>query len=231
MTGLIISISDVSNGSMYNRKDDDDPAIINNRETYLKSLGITLDQTTRINSDVYNRAEVLHDPDFCRYIQVTDIDKGLGMRSNASTISDALVTTDVGHALMLPVADCVGATLYDPTKQVLMVTHLGRHSLQQQGAEKSVQYLVDHFHCDPKNIKVRLTPAPSKESFPIWALDNKGMKEVTFEQLANAGIHPSNVIDNPIETDKDPAYFSYSQFLKGNRPEDGDHMMVAMMIR
>ncbi|MDB5161520.1 MAG: Protein of hypothetical function [Candidatus Saccharibacteria bacterium] len=229
MTRLTIAISTVADGSIYNRHNATDPEIIANREKFLSTLNISIDQTTRVNVNMLPRATVEDEQDYCRYIEVKETDKGKGMRSDDVFVSDALVTDQKNHALMLPVADCVGATFYDPIQEVLMVSHLGRHSLEQKGLIKSVQYLKEHYKTNPFDLQVWLTPAPGKDVYPIWALDNKGMKEVTFEQLAKAGVLKENITDNPADSTNDKNYFSYSEFLKGNRDIDGDHMMVAMM--
>jgi copper oxidase (laccase) domain-containing protein len=226
----LIAISRTKDGSMLDRHDPTNSEVIKNREEYLARLNIKMDEATRLHTNMLVRATVEHDQDYCRYREVSEDDKGRGMRGD-DLVADALVTTHPGHALILPLADCVGAVFFDPEHHVLMLSHLGRHSLEQEGGKKSVEYLRSQYQSDPAKLKVWLTPAPSKESYPIWALDNKGMKEVTFEQLHAAGILPENIIDNQAETDKDPTYFSYSEFLKGNRPEDGDHMIVAMMTR
>jgi copper oxidase (laccase) domain-containing protein len=227
--GTIIAISTVKDGSMLSREKDNTPQIIKNRATFLDSQGISMDQTTRVYVDTLARATVEHDTNFCRYYEVKESNKGHGMQDNDLLVSDALVTRGKNHAIMLPIADCVGAVIYDPTHHVLMVSHLGRHSLEQQGGKKSIEHLAKTYDSRPEELLVWLTPAPSKESYPIWALDNKGMKEVVFEQLDAAGITQSNITDNPIETDKDLDYFSYSEFLKGHRSEDGDYAIVAMM--
>lgn len=218
----IVAISTVSDGSMYNRNDIFDQSVINNREVFLKSHDISIDQTTRVRVN-YDR------DNFCRYITVDELYKGQGMRGDDVVIADALITTNPQHALFLPIADCVGAAIYDPAHGVLAIAHLGRHSLEQSGAYKIIAHLKETYASDPKDIKIWLTPAPGKDVYPIWALDNKGMKEVTFEQLKAAGIQLENIIDNPVETDKDPSYYSYSEFLKGHRSNDGDFAIAAMM--
>lgn len=229
MTNITVLTSTVADGSMLNRHNPSDAAVVNNRETFLLKYGLQLDNTTRLRVNTLMRATVEHDTNYCRYLEVIDADKGRGMRDDEAPVADALVTTEVNHVLILPVADCVAATFFDPINHVLMISHLGRHSLEQEGGTKSVQYLVKHHHTNPARLKVWLSPAPSKELYPIWALDNKGMKEVTFEQLAEAGVLTKNIVDNPAESDKDPNYYSYSEFLKGNRREDGDYMVVATM--
>jgi copper oxidase (laccase) domain-containing protein len=228
MPNIIVATSTVKDGSMFNRHDMFDPVVIHNREVFLKTHTITMDQTTRVNVSANSRAAD-ETEDFCRYATIGNADKGSGMRDDKIQVADALVTTDVGHAIMLPVADCTGTVIYDPVKRVLMVSHLGRHSIVQEGGKKSVQYLVDHFGSNPADLLVWLTPAPGKDVFPIWALDNRGFKEVTFEQLESAGVKKEHITDNPADSTKDPNYYSYSEFLKGNRDEDADYAIVAMM--
>lgn len=150
------------------------------------------------------------------------------MRDGDVPLADALVTTTPDLALFLPVADCVATTLYDEEHGVLMLSHLGRHSLEQQGGMKSVEYLIKNFNTHPEALKVWLGPAPSKETYPIFKLDNQGMKEAVFQQLQKAGVTFENITDNPADTATDERYFSYSEFLKGNKPE-GRIAMVAVM--
>ena len=207
---------------MYNRFDASDPAVIRNRERFLDKNGISLDQTTRLRP-TYDR------DDYCRYT-LTDMRMGgEGMYSNDLIISDALITTDINHALFLPVADCVGAVLYDPLNRVLAMAHLGRHSLEQRGGQKIVQHLATHYASDPAALQVWLTPAAGKDTYPIWKLDNQGLKEATFEQLIAAGVSMQHITDNSADTTKDSDYFSYSEFLKDTTRPDGDHAIVAMM--
>jgi len=226
---LIVVVSTVADGSMYNRKDPIDLDVIENRKVYLAKQGIQFTDATRVHPNANQRAEVDHETNWCKYIKVDASSKLSGMKDGNTPAADALVTKTPGHALMLPIADCVGAVFYDVTTQTLGVAHLGRHSLEQQGGQQFVAYLQSEYGSDPSKIKVWLTPAPGKDIYPIWALENKGMKEVTFEQLLHAGILMENIIDMPIDTDKDLNYYSYSEYLKGHRDEDGDYAIVAMM--
>lgn len=219
---VVVAISTVADGSMLKRGHPSDAEVIENRTSFLKTLDIQFEQTTRLKLS-------FETADFCRYAEVTNANKGDGMETDSDTPLDGIVTTKLNHALFLPIADCVGAIFYDPIHQILGLAHLGRHSLEQYGGQKFVTYLQVHYHCHPKDIQVWLSPAPGKDVYPIWALDNKGLKEATFEQLYAAGIMPSHITDNPSETDKDHTYFSYSEFLKSHRPIDGDHAIVAIM--
>ncbi|MFZ1301972.1 MAG: laccase domain-containing protein [Candidatus Microsaccharimonas sp.] len=228
MTQLFTVISTVADGSMYNRHNSTDPAVIENRRVFLEKHGLSIDQTTRLDTQLTPRA-INHDTNFHRYFEVNEDAKGAGMYNDDVVTADAIVTTHPGHVLLLPVADCVGAVLYAATQGVLMMSHLGRHSLEQQGAQKSVEYLTEHYGANPEDVEVWLTPAAGKDKYPIWALDNKGMKEATLEQLAAAGITEAHIHDSPENTTDDENYYSYSEYLKGNRNEDGDHLIVAVM--
>jgi copper oxidase (laccase) domain-containing protein len=223
MTHIVVAISTVADGSMFRNYDPENSDVIAHRKKFLDAHDISIAQTTRL--------KITYDTtDFCRYDEVTSIHKSEGMFGGRDVAHDALVTKELNHALFLPVADCIAATFYDGMNQVLGLAHLGRHSLEQNGGQKFVKYLKDHYGSDPKNIKVWLGPAPGKDVYQIWALENKGMKEVVFEQLRVAGIKYENITDTPAETDKDDAYFSHSEFLKANQASDGDHAMVAMML-
>lgn len=229
MSSLIVATSIVSHGNMYIPDDPTNNEVILNRQQFLAEHGVTLDQTTRVNVKMLERATVTHDTSFCRYEIVHDSDRGKGMRDDNVVVADALVTTNPGHALFLPLADCIGTVIYDQSQRVLMLSHLGRHSLEQNGTAASIAFLHDHFGCQPRDLSIWLTPAPSKEAYPIWTMNNQSMKEVIFAQLAAAGIQPYQITDNPAETDKDPRYFSYTNYVNGRSSESGRYAIVAVM--
>ena len=220
--GIVTALSTVADGSMYNRQDMTDQSVITNRTKFLAVRDIAMTQTTRLHPTFDKQ-------DFCIYREIDELDQGLGMTDDTGIRADAIITTQPNHALFLPVADCVGASIYDPRRNVLALAHLGRHNLEQGGAHKIIMHLAHRYGSNPSDLQIQLTPAAGKREYKIWALENKGMKEATHEQLASAGILPSNIIDNTIETTNDPDYYSYSQFLLGNRDEDGDHAIVAMI--
>lgn len=222
MPSLHVVISTVADGSMYNREDKFDPSVYQNRITLLDSIGLTASDATRIRVG-YDRS------DFTETHVISEQHKSQGILDENVIISDALVTTGINHALLLPIADCVGAAIYDPEHQVLMVAHWGRHSLEQQGAERCIQFFKETYKSDVSKLEIHLTPAPAKEHYQIWKLDNKGMKEATFEQLARAGIHKDQIIDHPEDTFTDPRYYSYSAYLQGKKENDGDYVIVAVI--
>lgn len=223
MARLVVAISKVEDGNMRLLGDVTSEAIISNSRVWLQGLGMNFDNTTRLRV-TYDQA------DFCRYRTLTNQNKSEGMPADDSAPSDAFVVTETGHAVFLPIADCVATVFYDEAHSVFMLSHLGRHSLEQRGGVRSVDYLVEHFGVNPATLKVWLAPAPSKESYSIYALNNQGMKEALYEQLEEAGVSAEHISDANSDTVTDPDYYSHTAFLKGTKPVDGRFAMVAMMV-
>ena len=191
------------------------------RAAFLEKHAITTADTTLV--------DLTYDgDDYRRYRTVKDHDKGSGMIRPGTHPTDALVTTDPGHALFLPLADCIGAVLYDPTKSVLMLSHLGRHNLEQHGGTHSVDYLVTRHTVNPSDLEVWLSPAAGKEHYPLFAFEHKSLHDVALSQLRAAGVPSGNITVSPINSAANPDYFSHSQFLKGNQETDGRFAVVAL---
>ena len=89
---------------------------------------------------------------FTRFHEVDKHDAGKGIAGGDVQVADALYTRAKGLALFLPLADCVGAIIYDTKKKMLMVSHLGRHNTEQYSARISIEYLIEKFDCDVKDI-------------------------------------------------------------------------------
>lgn len=219
---VLVAISTVADGSMLDRENPKSHKVVANRKAYLKSKGFDLQRSVRLR--VHYETD-----DFCRYVSVDESYAGKGMQDANVRPADAIITTTRNLALFLPVADCIGAVIYDDVKRVLALAHLGRHSLEQLGGEKIIAHLATEYGSNPQNLRIWLSPAAGKDVYKIWALDNRGMKEAALEQLHNAGITAEQITDNTAETTSDENYFSYSEFLKGTRSSDGDHAIVAMI--
>lgn len=199
------------------------PALIRaNREHFLKYHDSSPEASTLVHL-------VYEEDDYCRYKTVDQSFAGDGMARPPSFEADGLVTTTPGLALFLPLADCTGVVLHDPTQNILMLTHLGRHNLEQFGGSKSVEYLVNIHGVNPANLTAWLSPAAGKDNYPLFAFENRSMHDVAIEQLRSRGIVEQNITSSDIDTTKDSDYFSHSQFLKNNLTDDGRFAIVAVM--
>lgn len=218
---LDIYTSVADDGSMKS-PDQNFATVLPVRSAFLRSNGIDAQDTTLV--------EVVYESsDFCRYQTLTDSDKGDGITRYPTIAADALVVTKPDHALFLPLADCVGAVIHDPTRDILMLSHLGRHNLEQYGGANCIRYLIKEHGSNPKDLTVWLSPAAGKDSYPLYSFDNRSLHDVSIEQLSEAGVSRKNIAVSPIDSAADTNYFSHSQFLKGKREADGRFAVVALV--
>jgi copper oxidase (laccase) domain-containing protein len=220
---LRAGISSKANGNMK-FGGTDNANTIKNREAFLSNIGIPIEYTTVVS--------VTYDTDdFAKYRIVTDDEKGKEMKQRGEVAhADALVTFSPNHALFLPLADCVGAIIYDEVHGALMVSHLGRHSVEIDGAKKSVEYLQNVASSDPASLKVWLSPGVGSATYPLNTFNGQSLHEVIIRQLQKAGVKQENIENADIDTAKDDAYYSHSEFLKGNDTDAGRFAIVAMMM-
>ena len=64
-----------------------------------------------------------------------------------------------------------------------MVSHLGRHSVEQNGAVKSIEYLTDKCGANAKDILVWVSPSVGRATYPLTAFEGRSLREVIREQL------------------------------------------------
>lgn len=201
----------------------DDATVLANRKAFLQKAGIDITHTTLV-------AVTYDTDDFTKYQIVTAEDKATGMLEPTTTQhADALVTRDPHHALFLPLADCAGLIIYDLAQKLLMVTHLGRHSVEQDGALQSVRYLQENYQSNPDDLLVWISPSVGKATYPLEAFGGKSLQEVILEQLARAGVRRNHIEASQIDTAHSETYYSHSEFLKGN-DEPGRFAIVAQMV-
>jgi hypothetical protein len=222
-SGVIAALSSRRDGNMRFGGDNDE-LVRKNREAFLQRVGIDIRNTSlvRITFDV---------DDFARYRIVKDADKTRGITAYEEIEpADALITDQPGHALFLLLADCVGAIMHDEKNGILMISHLGRHSVEINGAVKSVRYLHDNFGTNPADLKVWLSPGVGNATYPLQKFDSKGLHEVIVAQLLSAGVKRNNIEQTAIDTAISEDYYSHSEFLKGKQDGPARFAIVAMMV-
>jgi copper oxidase (laccase) domain-containing protein len=208
-----VVMSSVDDGSMKDGVDLLTPDAQKNRTAFLSRHHLPVDQTAIF-------AASFDSSNYCRYQEAQP-----GIHIGV----DALVTNVTGLPILLPLADCTGAVLYDPVHRALMVSHLGRHSTEQLGAKKSVNFMQDRFDTDLSTLLVWLSPSPNGKDYPLWAFDNRSFTDVLSEQLVAAGVATQHIEINPIDTASHPNYFSHSQYLQGKQAVDGRYAIVAIL--
>jgi copper oxidase (laccase) domain-containing protein len=204
------------NGSQENVRD--------NRRLFLQKAGIDIEQTTFI------QIQYAGVDNFSKYIVADETHKALHLGGKKpEIIADAVVVTEPNHALFLPLADCAGAIIYDKEKKLLMISHLGRHSTEEQGGVKSVEYLIARFQSIPSNILVWLSPAVGKDTYPLHEFDGQSLHEVLLKQFLDAGVPKNNIEICSVNTAMNENYFSHSQHLAGNQASNDRFAIAAMM--
>lgn len=215
-----LAISTVSDGTMK-RGGADANEVDKNRRVFLEKHGLSPEKSVLVQLDYDS-------DDFCRYDIVDETAAGEGMIRDGR-IADALATQTKNLGLFLPLADCVGVVLYDPEHQALMLTHLGRHNLELNGGQKSVEFMTEQFGTVPADIEATFSPSAGGENYPLFAFDGKSLAAVAVQQLVAAGVKEDNIATSPIDTTKDETYFSHSEFLKGHRESAGRFAIVAKL--
>jgi len=213
-------MSSIAYGSMSKAVSDDERLV--NRTRFLNSLGITPQQTILVHLSYDS-------DDYRRYLTVGSEQSGDGITQQPSFITDALFTSEKNVALLLPIADCIAAVVYDPQHQVLGLAHLGRHNLEHTGGSEIIRYMQSEFESNPDAIQVWLSPAAGRGNYPLYSFDNRSLHEVALEQLMAVGIALDNTTVDNRDTTSDSQLFSHSQFLIGNRAIDGRQAVVCMM--
>ena len=167
--------------------------------------------------------------DFCRYSEIDQTNGGEGVTLDSRQIADGLLTRTPSQALFLPLADCIGAVLWDKSETALMLNHLGRHNLEQQGAAKSIEYFCTQVGTVPQDMHVYLSAAASGKNYPLYHFNGRSLHDVALEQLKQVGVTPTNITIDSRDTPTDKNLYSHSEFLKGNRSSDGRFMIVACL--
>lgn len=219
---LVAAVSSADDGNMkFGLGDDNETRFA--RAEFLAASDLEPSQTTLM--------QVTYDTtDFCRYTVLEDEHQGDGMLGLAAQVqADAVVVTRPDYAVFLPLADCVGAIIYDTRNHILMVSHLGRHSVEQFGARKGIEYLREHFDTDPAHLQVWLSPAAGSDAYPLNAFNGRGLREVVTAQCLEAGVLFENIEVASVNTTDSDDYFSHSEFKAGERDFDGRFAIVAMM--
>jgi copper oxidase (laccase) domain-containing protein len=220
---VVAGLSSVEEGNMHFAYGDEEETR-QNRLRFLEECDIDPTQTTLLQVSYQDNT------DFTRYRVVEDENLGEGMLAPVVAPSaDAFVVTRPDHAIFLPLADCIGAIIYDPTDKIMMVSHLCRHSIEQEGAYKSIQYLVDEFGSNPRDLKIWLSPSVGSDSYPLTAFEGRSLQEVACAQFEQAGVGLEHIEVSDTDTAEDDNYFSHSAYLAGEQMTDGRFAIVAMM--
>jgi len=170
---------------------------------------------------------------------------------------DALITKEKGVGLFMVTADCLPVVLYDKTRQILALVHLGWRGVDGKLAIKVIKKLGE-FGCKPADIQVWIGPGVKKEtyikygkkleefrkimgedSFREWQeflvktpiKDQFGVDLIGFvwKQLDEMGIKKEQIDVSNVDTIRDTNYFSH--YRAGQTGEKEGRFATVAMIK
>lgn len=215
---VLVALSSKADGSMLNRVlGVHHAAIISNRERFCEQTGVLYENV------VYQKISYGADES---YALLQEVSSDETTRHLPGVHADALFTREPGVGLFLPVADCVATVVYDPVRRALALLHLGRHSTLTDLVEKT----VTHFKgcgSDPGDLIVWMSPSAKGDTYRLEWFDyehDERWKEFYIKnddgyfldlpgynrrRFTDCGVAAENVFISPVDTTKDPHYFSH----------------------
>ncbi len=215
--GVIAGVSSRNDGTMLDRTLDDRhaPHAVDNRRTFCKKIGINYDHC--VYQIITYGPDVTYD-----MIQRVDVPDTKGVHA------DVLYTEMPGVGLFLPVADCVGTILYDPTCRALALAHIGRHASLANTLSKTIAYFLRHGS-NANDIHIWMAPSVKKGSYrmeyfdaadtPEWRSYCEKKPDGYYLDLLGynthlavlSGIPRDQIVCSDIDTATNPQYYSHSQ--------------------
>lgn len=217
---LLFVFSSKDDGSMLDRTGQiPEEQILENRKLFCGRSGVSYDDTV-FQQIVYGAGST--------YDKVVAVDENKTTRHLPFVQADGLITKTPGVALFLPVADCIVTVLYDPVRRILAQLHMGRHSSLTNILNDTVNSFREKGSTI-KDIKVWMAPSATKANYvleyfdhanePNWKsyvhksddgfyLDLQGHNQAI---LVDLGLLPTNIFISPIDTMRDPHYFSHAK--------------------
>lgn len=198
-----VALTQKKDGNMYAFSRSEASQVAANHIPLFDVMDIDRDHVLRLPL-TYNR------PDFCRFVAADSNYQELPLPT------DGVYTRDPRVALMLTPADCLSLVTYDTKQRALMLTHCGRHGLEQNAAAEAIHFM-ERQGSNPQDIHAWLSPSAGKGKYPLFKLDNQSMQEAAIGQLVAAGVPDENIIKSDVDTTTSSDYFSHSQGDKTER--------------
>ena len=197
-------VSDVNDGKMRFFGGDEQEIIANQTK---------LGELIELNGEAVARVRTTYDVrnEYTDYKEITEENLKEYTILNSEKdipVTDGLVTKCHGVGMLLPLADCLGAVVFDERQKIFGVLHAGRHNIEQYGPRKYIEFLKENYECKPEDIKIYCSPYAV--NYQIDILQGMTMSEAAMKQFLEAGVLPENVIDDRINTVTDENYPSNS---------------------
>lgn len=143
--------------------------------------------------------------------------------------TDAIITNQRNIPLMVMVADCIPAMLFDPKQQVIAAVHAGRNGTFKEILPKTIAKMQETFDTHPEDILAALGPSIHACCYEVGAdladiaiksfgkayVDERNgkhyldLQKLNRDQLISADLKPEHIEISPLCTSCNPNYYSY----------------------
>lgn len=214
---LLVAVSSRDDGTMLDRTlgDRHHENVVKNRIRFCEKVGVNYAQLAY--------QIITYEPEYTynMIVEVTEPNQ-TGIRA------DVLFTETPGVGLFLPIADCIGTVLYDPTRRALALAHLGRHSSMSDALASTIKHFIDRGS-SPHDLIVWMAPSVAQAHYQMEYFDKTDTDEWRdfVEQKDDRyhvdmarrnrmvclqhGVPTENIYLPTVDTAVDSHYFSHSQ--------------------
>lgn len=109
--------------------------------------------------------------------------------------ADAVIGKNINYPISMQVADCVAIYIYDPNTKAFGLVHSGWRGTVNLIIVNTIEKLKKDFNVDPRNLKIILSPAISKDMYPAI----KSKYTLFEEMLKNQNMDETKYILNTDE--------------------------------
>jgi len=157
-----------------------------------------------------------------RIVQKNNV--GAGIDSKEIPFADALITDKNNIFLAVKSADCVPIFMFDQVKKIIAAVHSGREGTRKNIISNTLKSMIIDFHCQPKNIFVKLGPAICEQCYSVDEITFNNfvdsteinqkfpfldIKKVLLKQISEFDIPNKNIENIKICTFENENYYSY----------------------
>ena len=211
-------------------------AVIENRTQFLAKNNLSYIDYIPMQSD---------HGDIIKIVDRNALTKEVSSQEEAAK-ADVLITQDKNLALLLTTADCQPVSFYDPETKTKALAHISRHTLAQNLAKKTVNFLCEDLHAHPADLLIHIGPHIKKESyeFPLPLKEVSPHLEPFIEekdgyayidtveaclwQLTCAGVSKENIDISDVDTATSKNHFSYYVATRDALPDGRLATVLAM---
>jgi hypothetical protein len=159
--------------------EDEQENVIHNYRILSRALGFNL-RSLITCQQIHHNTVALVDKSYFK--------KDCFLPQNAIPETDALVTDVPGITLMTRYADCVPLFFYDPKTNTIAIAHAGWKGTLSHIVRKTVEVLVNEYHCKPENILTAIGPSIGPCCFQIGStMADEAVKELSGQEYLKEG--------------------------------------------